>query len=62
MKLGMTLYIQNTIEAVELYKKAFGLTLGEDMPNFRMELICMLLCVKMVRKFLRSQKPLLVVW
>lgn len=34
MKLGMTLYIQNTIEAVELYKKAFGLTLGEGYAKF----------------------------
>ena len=30
MKLGATLYVKNSIEAVELYKKAFGLTLGSD--------------------------------
>jgi PhnB protein len=28
MKLGATLYIRNTIEAVALYQQAFGLTLG----------------------------------
>ena len=28
MELGATLYIKNTIEAVEFYKKAFGMTLG----------------------------------
>lgn len=28
MKLGATLYIKNTIEAVALYIEAFGLTLG----------------------------------
>ncbi|WP_438433735.1 VOC family protein [Gorillibacterium sp. sgz500922] len=28
MKLGATLYIQNTVEAVKLYQEAFGLTLG----------------------------------
>lgn len=28
MKLGATLYIKNTIEAVEFYKEAFGMTLG----------------------------------
>ncbi len=28
MKLGATLYIRNTIEAVEFYQEAFGLTLG----------------------------------
>lgn len=35
MQLGMTLYIQNTVEAVEFYKKAFGLTLGynEKFPD-----------------------------
>ncbi|MBQ8596351.1 MAG: VOC family protein [Lachnospiraceae bacterium] len=35
MQLGMTLYIQNTVEAVEFYKEAFGLTLGynEKFPD-----------------------------
>ena len=35
MHLGMTLYIQNTIEAVEFYKNAFGLSLGynEKFPD-----------------------------
>ena len=28
MKLGATLYIKNSIEAVEIYKQAFGMTLG----------------------------------
>lgn len=28
MKLGATLYIKNTVEAVECYREAFGLTLG----------------------------------
>ena len=28
MKLGATLYIRNTVEAVEFYKEAFGVTLG----------------------------------
>lgn len=28
MILGATLYIQNTVEAVEFYKQAFGMTLG----------------------------------
>jgi PhnB protein len=28
MKLGATLYIRNTVEAVALYQEAFGLTLG----------------------------------
>ena len=28
MKLGATLYIKNTVEAVEFYKEAFGLILG----------------------------------
>lgn len=28
MKLGATLYIKGTIEAVEFYKEAFGMTLG----------------------------------
>jgi uncharacterized glyoxalase superfamily protein PhnB len=28
MKLGATLYINNTLEAVEFYKEVFGLTLG----------------------------------
>lgn len=28
MKLGATLYIRNTIEAVAFYKEAFGMTLG----------------------------------
>lgn len=34
MKLGMTLYIQNSNEAVELYKEAFGFTLGDDNVKF----------------------------
>jgi len=35
MKLGATLYIKNSNEAVELYMKAFGLTLGyyEKFPD-----------------------------
>lgn len=35
MQLGMTLYIQNTVEAVDFYKEAFGLTLGynEKFPD-----------------------------
>ena len=35
MHLGMTLYIHNTLEAVELYQKAFGLTMGynEKFPD-----------------------------
>ncbi|MBE0601392.1 MAG: VOC family protein [Firmicutes bacterium] len=35
MKLGATVYIQNTMEAVERYCKAFGLTLGysETFPD-----------------------------
>ncbi len=35
MRLGATLYIKNTVEAVEFYKKAFGLTLGyhEKFPD-----------------------------
>lgn len=35
MKLGATLYIKNTTEAVEFYKEAFGLTLGynEKFPD-----------------------------
>lgn len=35
MKLGATVYIQNTVEAVERYQKAFGLTLGynEKFPD-----------------------------
>jgi uncharacterized glyoxalase superfamily protein PhnB len=35
MKLGATLYIKNTIEAVELYMKAFEMTLGyhEKFPD-----------------------------
>lgn len=28
MKLGATLYIKNTVEAVEFYKEAFGMSLG----------------------------------
>lgn len=28
MKLGATLYIKNTLEAVEIYKEAFGMALG----------------------------------
>ncbi|MCL2351362.1 MAG: VOC family protein [Firmicutes bacterium] len=30
MRLGATLYVKNSIEAVETYKKAFGLDLGSD--------------------------------
>lgn len=35
MNLGATLYIKNTIEAVEFYKEAFGMTLGynEKFPD-----------------------------
>jgi len=33
MKLGATLYIKNSVEAVEFYKKAFGLTLGYNEKN-----------------------------
>jgi PhnB protein len=35
MKLGVTLYIKNTVEAVEFYKEAFGMTLGynEKFPD-----------------------------
>ncbi len=35
MKLGATLYIKNTLEAVDFYKEAFGLTLGfsEKFPD-----------------------------
>lgn len=35
MRLGMTLYIENTLEAVEFYQKAFGMTLGynEKFPD-----------------------------
>jgi PhnB protein len=35
MKLGATLYIKNTAEAVEFYKEAFGMTLGynEKFPD-----------------------------
>lgn len=35
MRLGVTLYIQNTLEAVDFYREAFGLTLGyfEKYPN-----------------------------
>ncbi|ADL50819.1 VOC family protein [Clostridium cellulovorans] len=35
MKLGATLYIKNTVEAVEFYKEAFGMTLGynEKFPD-----------------------------
>lgn len=35
MKLGATLYIKNTIEAIALYTEAFGLTLGyhEKFPD-----------------------------
>lgn len=35
MNLGMTLYIKNTLEAVDFYQKAFGMTLGynEKFPN-----------------------------
>lgn len=29
MNLGMTLYVKNSLEAVEVYQKAFGLTLKE---------------------------------
>ncbi len=35
MKLGATLYINNTVEAVEFYQEAFGMTLGyyEKFPD-----------------------------
>ncbi|WP_099205172.1 VOC family protein [Scatolibacter rhodanostii] len=33
MKLGATLYIENTVEAVEFYRQAFGLTLGYHEKN-----------------------------
>lgn len=35
MELGITLYIKNTVEAVEFYKAAFGMTLGynEKFPD-----------------------------
>jgi len=35
MKLGATLYIKNTVEAVKFYKEAFGMTLGynEKFPD-----------------------------
>jgi Uncharacterized protein conserved in bacteria len=35
MKLSATLYIKNTVEAVEFYKEAFGMTLGynEKFPD-----------------------------
>lgn len=35
VKLGATLYIKNTVEAVEFYKEAFGMTLGynEKFPD-----------------------------
>lgn len=33
MKLGATLYIQNTKEAVPFYRDAFGLTLGYNVKN-----------------------------
>ncbi|WP_167957990.1 VOC family protein [Anaerosporobacter faecicola] len=35
MELGMTLYIKNTVEAVDFYMKSFGLSLGyhEKFPN-----------------------------
>jgi uncharacterized glyoxalase superfamily protein PhnB len=44
MKLGATLYVKNSYEAVELYKEAFGLTLGyhvnsEDGSYFHAELM-----------------------
>lgn len=31
LKLGATLYVKNSFEAVERYKEAFGLTLGYHM-------------------------------
>ncbi|HJD23378.1 MAG TPA: VOC family protein [Firmicutes bacterium] len=34
MMLGMTLYIKNSLEAVELYQEALGLTLGEEYVKF----------------------------
>lgn len=36
MKLNATLYIKNTVKAIEFYKEAFGMTLGynEKFPNF----------------------------
>lgn len=35
MRLGMTLYIENTLDAVEFYQKAFGMILGynEKFPD-----------------------------
>lgn len=33
MKLGATLYIQGTVEAVAFYREAFGLTLGYHVKN-----------------------------
>lgn len=33
MKLGATLYVKNSIEAVAFYKEAFGLTLGYHAMN-----------------------------
>ena len=33
MKLGATLYIHNTLEAADLYQRAFELTLGYNVPN-----------------------------
>ncbi len=33
MKLGATLYIHNTLEAADLYQRAFGLTLGYHAMN-----------------------------
>lgn len=33
MKLGIGLYVKNSIEAVELYKEAFGLELGYHVKN-----------------------------
>ncbi|WP_017472037.1 VOC family protein [Amphibacillus jilinensis] len=33
MKLGATLYIHNSLEAVEFYQEAFGMTLGYNVKN-----------------------------
>lgn len=33
MKLGATLYIKNTMEAVKFYEEAFGMTLGYHVKN-----------------------------
>jgi PhnB protein len=33
MNLGATLYVQNSVEAVEFYMEAFGMTLGYNVKN-----------------------------